>query len=90
MIGQIRRIALDLAIAFIFLLIYASQLYQVLPAPLQLVSVKIFLVSMGFIHAHITRKLAFPSVNWEEEFNAKTLLIIALYCVIIYAYASGG
>lgn len=90
-INALKRVTFDLVIAVILLLIYALRLYEMLPAPLQLLSVKVLLVSLGFLHAHITRKLAFPSVDWEQEgLNAKTLLIIALYTVIIYCYAMGG
>lgn len=86
-----KRIVLDLTIALFLLLLYLTRFYEYLPAPVQLISVKVLLVSMGFIHAHITRKLAFPKVQWEEErLNAKTLLVITLYAVFIYAYAQGG
>lgn len=88
---QIKRIAWDLVIAFTLLFVYTFQLYDFLPLPLQLLSVKILLVSLGFIHAHITRKIAFPRVNWEgEKINAKNLLIMLLYCTFIIAYAFGG
>lgn len=91
MVWQLKRVAYDLLIALFLLLLYGFQLYEFLPPPLQLISVKALLVSLGFLHAHITRKLAFPSVEWEmEDFNAKTFLITFLYCVFIYAYASGG
>ena len=86
----LKRIAWDLVIALVLLTVYSMQLYQVLPTPLQLVSAKVLLVSLGFLHAHITRKLAFPTVDWEGNLNAKTLLVIVLYFVFIYAYAIGG
>ncbi|MEM0333206.1 MAG: hypothetical protein QXX30_01945 [Candidatus Aenigmatarchaeota archaeon] len=91
LLGQLKRIAYDLLLALVLLFIYSFKLYEHLPVPLQLISVKILLVSLGFLHAHITRKLAFPSVDWElEEVNAKNLLVIALYVVFIYAYANAG
>lgn len=87
----LKRILYDLLLASILLFIYGFKIYELLPGPLQLISVKVLLVSLGFIHAHITRKLAFPTVNWElEDINAKTLLVIALYVVFIYAYANAG
>jgi len=91
MLEQLRRVAYDLLLALVLLFVYGFELYKYLPAPLQLISVKILLVSLGFLHAHITRKLAFPAVDWElEEVNAKNLLVIALYVVFIYAYANAG
>ncbi len=88
---QVKRIGLDLAVALVLLVLYGLQIYQYLPAPLQLVGVKALLVSLAFVHAHITRKLAFPSIDWEKEgVNAKTLLVIALYISFIYAYSQGG
>ena len=87
----LKRIAFDLVIVFSILLLYLSRFYEYLPSPVQLVSIKVLLVSLGFMHAHITRKIAFPSVDWNYEgINAKTILVIALYITFIYAYASGG
>ena len=88
---NVRRVAFDLVIALVLLLCLAFKTYEVFPAPLQLIILKMLLISLGFTHAHITRKLAFPTVEWEQEgLNAKALLIIALYSVIIYCYAIGG
>lgn len=86
-----KRIALDLLIALSIMLIYLSRFYEALPPPVQLATIKALLVSMGFMHAHITRKLAFPAVAWQTEgINAKTLLVITLYVAFIYTYATGG
>lgn len=88
---QVKRILLDLIIVLIILSIYASRVYENFPAPLQLISMKVLLVSAGFMHAHITRKIAFPSVDWNSEgLNAKSILVIALYIIFIYAYAQAG
>lgn len=88
---QVKRLYFDLAVAFSLLFLYLTKFYEYLPAPVQLVSIKVLLISIGFMHAHITRKLAFPSVDWDREgINAKTILVIALYIVFVYAYAIGG
>ncbi len=88
---QFKRVSVDTVILIVILLTYITQAYEYLPNPLQLVSLKVLLVSAGFLHAHITRKLAFPQVNWEQEnINAKTLLIISIYIIFIYAYSQGG
>lgn len=90
-VRELKRVFVDVCIALALLLLYLTRFYEYLPAPAQLIFIKALLVSMGFIHAHITRKLAFPHVKWEEErLNAKTVLIIAIYVVFIYAYSQGG
>lgn len=88
---QVKRLYFDFAVSFSLLFLYLTKFYEYLPAPVQLVSIKVLLISIGFMHAHITRKLAFPSVDWNREgINAKTILVIALYIVFVYAYAIGG
>ncbi len=90
-VKELKRLSMDLVVIILLLLLYITRFYEHLPAPVQLISVKALLVSMGFMHAHITRKLAFPQVDWAEEgLNAKVLLVIVLYAVFIYAYAQGG
>ncbi|MEM0325252.1 MAG: hypothetical protein QXW35_05090 [Candidatus Aenigmatarchaeota archaeon] len=86
-----KRIALDILVVITLLIIYATKSYLFFPVVLQDLSYKAMLVSLGFMHAHITRKLAFPNVDWNSEgLNAKTLLIISLYVIFIYAYSQGG
>lgn len=88
---QVKRIFLDLVIAVCLMVLYGFKLYEYLPAPLQLIGVKALLVSLAFIHAHITRKLAFPTIDWDKEgINGKVILAIALYVAFIYAYSQGG
>jgi len=90
-IGQIKRIIFDFIIFVVLIALYASQFYVNLSSATQLIFIKVLLVSMGFLHAHITRKLAFPKVDWQTEgINAKTLLVISLYVIFIYAYANAG
>jgi hypothetical protein len=49
-------------------------------------------VSAGILHAHITRKIMWPYI----DFNAKDadlmqkVLVVAWYSVIIWAWARGG
>lgn len=90
MMENIKRILFDVVIFAMLILVYTTEFYVYLPQPVQLVALKALLVSMGFLHAHITRKLAFGSVNWENGLNSKAILSIILYVVIIYAYATGG
>ena len=68
-----------------------------IPQTLQLVFYKMLLVSTGFLHAHIMRKLAFPSVSWisDDGVDPKVVaplkyLTIGIYVIVIWAYARGG
>ncbi len=48
-------------------------------------------VTCGFLHAHITRKLAFNYIKFSEERRwDNNALVIVLYAVIIYSWAHGG
>lgn len=66
-----------------------------LPTPerqgLELLMYKAIQVSAGFLHAHIMRKLAFPTVNWYDDNRAWLKgMVIALYVIVIFSYARGG
>lgn len=88
---QVKRVLVDVLLLITIMLIFSSKVYESFPAPLQLISMKALLVSAGFLHAHITRKLAFPTVNWDlEKFNPKNVVVIVLYVMFIYAYSQGG
>ena len=91
---QVRRVLPDVALFSIVGYVLLMGLYKFLPAPVQVVMMKALLVSCGFLHAHITRKIAFPAIDWDSDSNSddgmKRLLVVVLYAVIIYAYAHGG
>ena len=88
---EIKRILPDLISFCVLFIAYLTGFYRRFDPPVQLVSLKMLLVSMGFVHCHIIRKIAFGRVNWDEKsFTPKKLLIIVLYAVFIYAYAQGG
>jgi len=88
---MLRRLLPDLTLALVLFILYLTKFYEHLPAPVQLVFLKALLVSMAFVHATITRKVFFPSVDWNTEgINAKTVIIIVIYAMYIYAYSSGG
>ncbi len=90
--GQIARILPDIWILGVIIGALMFGFYKFLPAPLQVLLSKVLLVSTGFLHAHITRKIAFPKVDWDDPTDniMKKLLVIALYVIFIYAYAQGG
>ena len=52
---------------------------------------KFILVSAAVIHAHITRKLLFPYIDFShEEDLSNNLMIIAWYVIIIFGWTRGG
>jgi len=61
------------------------------PRGLELVLYKAALVNLGFINAHIIRKLAFPYIHFSSESEwSNNVLVIAIYVVMIYCFAIGG
>ncbi len=87
---ELKRLAVDLIVILLLFIVYATKFYEHLHPPLQLVSLKMLLVSMGFVHCHFVRKLAFREVEWDGNWTPRKVLIIVLYAVFIYAYAQGG
>jgi hypothetical protein len=87
-----RRVLPDSILLVILMVMMMTGFYKYLPGPLQVLLSKIILVSTGFVHAHITRKVAFPEVDWNDpnDDRMKKALVIALYVIFIYAYAQGG
>ena len=55
------------------------------PRGLELVLFKASLVNLGFINAHVVRKLLFPYINFGREKEwSNNLLVIVIYAVCIY------
>ena len=58
---------------------------------LNLILTKFILVSASVCHAHITRELLFPYIKFREEKDwSNNVMIIAIYVIIIWAWARGG
>jgi len=88
---QIGRVTHELIISGVLLWFYLSGVYLQFSPTLQTIALKATLTSLGFLHAHITRKIAFPAVSWgDDERGMLKLLCIALYTIFIYAYSHGG
>ena len=88
--NNLKRVSLDLMLFSAVLVLFALHSYLALPAALQLLALKALLVSGGILHAHIARKLIFPKVDWNGPIKGNTIVSIAMYIIIIYAYALGG
>jgi len=86
-----KRVSLDIIMVLVTLGLLLLHSYIVLPAVLQLLVFKALLVSAGILHAHLTRKLIFPKLDWKaEKLTAGHIVSIVFYIVIVYAYAIGG
>lgn len=86
-----RRILFDLILfSGIFLVLFLLPVHFERQG-LELLLFKMLLVSAGFLHAHILRKLAFAYIDFrKEKYQLNKALVIGLYLVIIWAYARGG
>jgi len=52
---------------------------------------KFILVSAAVIHAHITRKLLFPYIDFSQEKElSNNLMVIAWYVIVIFGWTRGG
>jgi len=94
--GSIRRVSFDilmLVLVFVVTMFLPEQIFPEM-AKLGLLSIfisKLIFVSAGIFHAHISRKLIFPYINFEQDKNWwNNIMIIAWYVVIISAWARGG
>jgi len=79
---ETKRIILDILALLFIMLIFSTETYKSL--------LKAVLLNIGILHAHITRKMLFPSVDWSMKPIGGTYVAIALYIVIPICYAFGG
>jgi len=93
---QIKRISFDiLALATIILLmLFVPESFFPVEARAGLISIvitKFILVSAAIIHAHITRKLLFPYIDFSKEKDVtNNIMIIVWYVIIIFSWSRGG
>ena len=92
----VQRVSFDiLSLLFVFLIaVFVPDMIFPEMAKIGLLSVfisKLIFVSAGIIHAHISRKLIFPYIDFSKDEDwTNNLMIIAWYVVIISAWARGG
>lgn len=93
---NLKRVSLDVvALASVFMLAFfmpASLMPEM--AKIGLLSIfmsKLIFVSAGILHAHISRKLLWPYIdfNTEKEWS-NNLMTIVWYAMIILAWSRGG
>jgi hypothetical protein len=96
-IFNLKRISVDLiALASVMLLIFflpGRELAELNPKIgfLSIFLSKLIFISAGILHAHITRKLMWPYIDFDKDTNVvRRLMIIAWYTVVIWGWARGG
>lgn len=93
---ELKRVALDIVSLVAVFLIAFFMPDALMPelAKIGLLSVfmsKLIFVSGGILHAHISRKLLFPYIDFSKDEDwTNNFMIIAWYVVIISAWARGG
>ncbi len=88
---EFKRIRQELLIMLLGIAFFVSGVHTELPPVIQMLADKVVLVSMGFSHAHMIRKVAFPEVDWEAgSFTPLNILGIVIYATVIHAYAIAG
>lgn len=91
MFTNAKRIAGEMLISILILWLFFSGAYALIPAPMQLLAVKMVFVSVGVLHAHAAGKLLFPKVSWTAYFLEPAHYVrISLYIIIPVCYAFGG
>lgn len=85
--NNIKRIGLDLIITVILAIMFLTNFHEKLPTSMQLVTYKMMLISLGLVHAHISRKLIFGTINWQEPFNIRQLVAGFMYIVFAWLYS---
>jgi hypothetical protein len=92
-----KDLVIDCVLVFGTLGIYFAGLHEHLPGPLQLITFKLVLVSMAFVHAHILGRWVFGRVSWRNtwsdeagKFTPQNVLRIVLYVTFIFSYSIGG
>jgi succinate dehydrogenase hydrophobic anchor subunit len=93
---KLGRVGFDVLalLTIILLMFFIPNDFLPVEAKVGLVSIfvtKFILVSAAVIHAHITRKLLFPYIDFShEEDLSNNLMIIAWYVIIIFGWTRGG
>lgn len=88
---QTLRVWFELLIITVGMWFFVQGVYQFAPAPLQLIAVKVILVSGAFLHAHIAGKAMFKSVDWNSaNWTPAHVARLVFYAVAPIAYAFGG
>lgn len=89
----IKRVIIDLLIIIAALSLFATLGYQHLPPALQLISLKMLIVSVSTLVAHFIGKGIFGEVKWTVSIREMTMAHIGrlvFYAIIPIVYALCG
>ena len=91
---NLKRMWFEIVVTLIVTMLFLTHAYEFAPHATQLILLKINLVSMGFLHAHVVGKLIFRvklewNVPWEVASMAH-VIIGPLYVATPFMYAIGG
>jgi len=85
------RLLFDLLLIAVGMWFFIEGAYRFAPNPLQLIAVKVILVSGALAHAHIAGKAIFKSVNWNSSnWTPAHVARLVLYAIVPISYAFGG
>lgn len=96
LVENLKRIGLDAVVLITIVLLTVFAPTDLFPVEakaglLSLFITKFILVSAAIIHAHLSRKLLFPYIDFGKEKDwSNNVMIIALYVVIIFGWTRGG
>lgn len=91
---SLKRTWFEVIVTLIVTMLFLTRAYELAPNATQLILLKINLVSMGFLHAHVVGKLLFKTklewnVPWEMASMAHVIRGL-LYVATPFMYAIGG
>lgn len=95
-IKQLKRVGVDVFALLTILLLLIFVPFDFFPVEakmgiLSIVITKFILVSAAVVHAHVTRKLLFPYIDFSAETNlTNNIMIIVIYVMIIFGWTRGG
>jgi hypothetical protein len=88
---EIKKIGVLLILLGLALFAFVSGEYELLTPPLQLVAMKVLLVTAGFLLGHIAVVTFLPKVDFSDDKNWQlSLFALGFYLVIPSCFAIGG
>lgn len=87
---NVKRTYLD-TLALVLIIVGINYLPPPESGIMTLALAKLLFVSAGILHAHITRKVMWPYIDFNKDADlVKKVMIIAWYVVIILGWTRGG
>lgn len=88
--NTLKRLGIDIVIVVLITALFITKAYEFAPPALQLLTLKMLIVSMAVMHAHIVGKLLFGTVAWDGELRTHHFARLALYVTFPICYSIGG